>query len=70
MRKINSVIAIDFDVTVVDKDTGNFESRDSFTVPIGKGYEYVEEYDKFKSNFFKEEEFLKKNSINKIYFRR
>lgn len=37
-----------FDVTVVDKDTGNFESRDSFTVPIGKGYEYVEEYDYMK----------------------
>ena len=31
--------------------------------------EYVEEYDKFKSNFFKEEDFLKKNSINKIYFK-
>lgn len=34
-----------FEVTVVDKSTGLFESRDSFTVPIGKGYEYVEEYD-------------------------
>lgn len=30
---------------------------------------YVEEYDKFKPNFFKEEKFLKKNSINKIYFK-
>ena len=37
-----------FDITVVDKETGNFESRDSFTVPIGKGYEYVEEYDYMK----------------------
>lgn len=31
--------------------------------------EYIEEYYKFKPNFFKEEEFLKKNSINKIYFK-
>ncbi len=37
-----------FDLTVVDKETGNFESRDSFTAPIGKGYEYVEEYDYMK----------------------
>lgn len=37
-----------FDITVVDKETGNFESRDSFTAPIGKGYEYVEEYDYMK----------------------
>lgn len=34
-----------FDVTVVDKTTGKFESRDALTAPIGKGYEYVEEYD-------------------------
>ena len=34
-----------FDVTVIDKATGSFESRDAFTAPIGKGYEYVEEYD-------------------------
>ncbi|MCC6866130.1 MAG: TldD/PmbA family protein [Ignavibacteria bacterium] len=33
-----------FDVTVVDKSTGGFESRDSFTVPIGKGYEYIDDY--------------------------
>lgn len=37
-----------FDITVVDKESGNFDSRDSFTVPIGKGYEYVEEYDYMK----------------------
>jgi len=37
-----------FDVTVVDKESGNFETRDSFTSPIGKGYEYVEEYDYMK----------------------
>jgi TldD protein len=34
-----------FEVTVVDKTTGKFESRDSLAAPIGKGYEYVEEYD-------------------------
>jgi TldD protein len=33
-----------FDVTVVDKEKGVFDSRDAFSVPIGKGYEYVEEY--------------------------
>lgn len=30
---------------------------------------YIEEYYKFKPKFFKEEEFLKKNSTNKIYFK-
>lgn len=34
-----------FDVTVIDKSTGNFDSREAFTAPIGKGYEYIEEYD-------------------------
>ncbi len=34
-----------FDVTVVDKTTGKFESREALTAPIGKGYEYVEEFD-------------------------
>jgi TldD protein len=37
-----------FDITVIDKASGMFESRESFTVPIGKGYEYVEEYDWMK----------------------
>ena len=35
----------EFTVTLVDKDSGKFDSIDSKTVPIGKGYEYVEEYD-------------------------
>jgi TldD protein len=35
----------EFDITIVDKDTGKFESRKSLTAPMGKGYEYVEEYD-------------------------
>lgn len=34
-----------FDITIINKDTGEFEQRDSLTTPIGKGYEYVEEYD-------------------------
>lgn len=34
-----------FDITIIDKSTGGFESRDSLTTPIGKGYEYIEEYD-------------------------
>lgn len=34
-----------FDITIIDKSTGKFESRNSLTTPIGKGYEYVEEYD-------------------------
>jgi TldD protein len=37
-----------FEVTVVDKETGKFDSRDSFSAPIGKGYEYVYEYDFMK----------------------
>jgi TldD protein len=37
-----------FEVTVVDKSSGEFESREAFTAPIGKGYEYVEEYDWMK----------------------
>lgn len=37
-----------FEVTVIDKTTGLFDSRESFTAPIGKGYEYVEEYDFLK----------------------
>jgi TldD protein len=34
-----------FDLTVVDKTTGKFENRTSLTAPVGKGYEYIEEYD-------------------------
>lgn len=34
-----------FDITIIDKETGGFEQRDSLTTPIGKGYEYIEEYD-------------------------
>ena len=37
-----------FEVTVINKETGDFDSRDSFTAPIGMGYEYVEEYDFMK----------------------
>jgi len=37
-----------FEVTVIDKSTGLFDSRESLTAPIGKGYEYVEEYDFMK----------------------
>lgn len=37
-----------FEVTIIDKTSGNFDSRESFTAPIGKGYEYVEEYDFIK----------------------
>jgi len=37
-----------FEVTVIDKSTGLFDTRESFTAPIGKGYEYVEEYDFIK----------------------
>ncbi len=38
----------EFSVTVIDKDTGKFDSMNSLTVPIGKGYEYVEEFDFMK----------------------
>ncbi len=34
-----------FNVTVVDKTTGRFETRGSLAAPRGSGYEYVEEYD-------------------------
>ncbi len=34
-----------FQVSVVDKTTGKFEERNSLAAPIGKGYEYFEEYD-------------------------
>jgi TldD protein len=37
-----------FDVTVIDKETGQFDSRDAFTAPIGMGYEYFEDYDYMK----------------------
>lgn len=37
-----------FEVTLIDKSTGKFDSRESFTAPIGKGYEYVEEFDFYK----------------------
>ena len=36
-----------FDITIIDKEKGSFERRDSLTTPIGKGYEYIEEYDFF-----------------------
>jgi len=35
----------EFELTIVDKDSGKFESRNSLTAPMGKGYEYVEDYD-------------------------
>ncbi len=35
----------EFDITIIDKSSGKFESRKSLTAPIGKGYEYVSEYD-------------------------
>ena len=31
-------------ITVIDKANGGYESRDTFTVPIGKGYEYISEF--------------------------
>lgn len=34
-----------FEITIIDKSAGLFEERNSLTAPIGKGYEYVEEYD-------------------------
>ncbi len=34
-----------FDVTVVDKSSGHFETRHSLAAPRGSGYEYVEQYD-------------------------
>ena len=37
-----------FEITVIDKSTGQFDSRESFTAPMGKGYEYVEEFDFIK----------------------
>ncbi|RPI14929.1 MAG: TldD/PmbA family protein [Ignavibacteriae bacterium] len=43
LHRINS----GFDVTVIDKSTGKFESRSGLQAPIGKGYEYIEEYDWF-----------------------
>jgi TldD protein len=38
----------EFNLTLLDKKAGKFESRNSLTSPIGKGYEYVEEYDFMK----------------------
>lgn len=35
----------EYEITVIDKQTGSFESRNSITAPIGTGYEYIEEYD-------------------------
>lgn len=32
------------EVTLIDSETGDFESRDTFTVPIGMGYEYIQDY--------------------------
>ncbi len=37
-----------FHVTLIDKETGKFEGMNSLSTPIGKGYEYVEEYDFIK----------------------
>ena len=34
-----------FNVTVVDKESGRFETRRSLAAPRGSGYEYVSEYD-------------------------
>lgn len=34
-----------FTVTAVDKQSGRFETRQSFAAPRGSGYEYVEDYD-------------------------
>lgn len=31
-----------FTVTVIDKDGGGFKSRDSFSAPVGMGYEYLD----------------------------
>ncbi len=36
-----------YDLTVVDKNSGKFENRKSLTTPIGKGYEYVKNFDWF-----------------------
>ncbi|HCA42448.1 MAG TPA: TldD protein [Bacteroidetes bacterium] len=32
------------DVTVIDKESGEFDSRETFTQPIGMGYEYLLDY--------------------------
>lgn len=37
-----------FEVTIIDKATGEFDSREGFTAPIGMGYEYVEDFDWMK----------------------
>jgi TldD protein len=37
-----------FEITVVNKETGEFDSRESMTAPIGMGYEYVENFDFIK----------------------
>ena len=36
-----------YDLTIIDKETGKFENRKSLTTPIGTGYEYVKEFDWF-----------------------
>jgi TldD protein len=36
-----------YELTIIDKQTGQFENRNSLSTPIGKGYEYVQEFDWF-----------------------
>lgn len=36
-----------YELTIIDKKTGKFENRKSLTTPIGKGYEYVKDFDWF-----------------------
>lgn len=36
-----------YELTIIDKETGKFENRTSLSTPIGKGYEYVQEFDWF-----------------------
>jgi len=37
----------EYQLTIIDKETGKFESRTGLTTPIGTGYEYVKEFDWF-----------------------
>lgn len=34
-----------FNITIIDKSSGKFDSRKSLTIPTGQGYEYVKNYD-------------------------
>jgi TldD protein len=36
-----------YELTIINKETGKFENRSSLSAPIGKGYEYVKEFDWF-----------------------